>query len=354
MENIPFEFQEVLEEVVNLQATSAHEKGLEITLKIDPKIPRGVVGDPLRIQQVLTNLVGNSIKFTERGNIDVSVEMRALRDDVIDLQFMVRDTGIGISERQQAQLFQAFSQADASISRRYGGTGLGLVITQKLVSHMGGEISLTSRLHQGSTFWFTLRLHTTELPLNDGYNADSLNHRHLLLIEPNMQAAAIVQQTLVQSGLEVTYRSAIPEEQHVYDYVLLNLAPSKETNPTLVELWVQRALAMTHNVIVGVPSTELALADQLMQRYPVKCISKPLSRKNCYKPWQRNSRNSPIPVCPNLKPISFRCASWRSMIIQPTSNSSLRYCKSGLSTWSLAPAVRRRLSKLRAVSSISS
>lgn len=130
MENIPFEFQEVLEEVVNLQATSAHEKGLEITLKIDPKIPRGVVGDPLRIQQVLTNLVGNSIKFTERGNIDVSVEMRALRDDVIDLQFMVRDTGIGISERQQAQLFQAFSQADASISRRYGGTGLGLVITQ--------------------------------------------------------------------------------------------------------------------------------------------------------------------------------------------------------------------------------
>lgn len=279
LENIPFEFQEVLEEVVNLQATSAHEKGLEITLKIDPKIPRGVVGDPLRIQQVLTNLVGNSIKFTERGNIDVSVEMRTLRDDAIDLQFMVRDTGIGISERQQAQLFQAFSQADASISRRYGGTGLGLVITQKLVSHMGGEISLTSRLHQGSTFWFTLRLHTTELPLNDGYNAESLNHRHLLLIEPNMQAAAIVQQTLVQSGLEVTYRSAIPEEQHVYDYVLLNLAPSKETNPTLVELWVQRALAMTHNVIVGVPSTELALADQLMQRYPVKCISKPLSRK---------------------------------------------------------------------------
>ncbi|MEH0369628.1 two-component sensor histidine kinase BarA [Vibrio mimicus] len=279
LENIPFEFQEVLEEVVNLQATSAHEKGLEITLKIDPKIPRGVVGDPLRIQQVLTNLVGNSIKFTERGNIDVSVEMRALRDDVIDLQFMVRDTGIGISERQQAQLFQAFSQADASISRRYGGTGLGLVITQKLVSHMGGEISLTSRLHQGSTFWFTLRLHTTELPMNDGYDANLLNHRHLLLIEPNMQAAAIVQQTLVQSGLEVTYRSAIPEEEQVYDYVLLNLAPSKETNPTLVELWVQRALAMTHNVIVGVPSTELALADQLMQRYPVKCIGKPLSRK---------------------------------------------------------------------------
>ncbi|MGL4381794.1 MAG: two-component sensor histidine kinase BarA [Vibrio sp.] len=279
LENIAFEFQDVLEEVVNLQATSAHEKGLEITLKIDPKIPRGVVGDPLRIQQVLTNLVGNSIKFTERGNIDVSIEMRTQRDDMIDLQFMVRDTGIGISERQQAQLFQAFSQADASISRRYGGTGLGLVITQKLVSHMGGEISLTSRLHQGSTFWFTLRLHTTELPINDGYDAQLLAERHLLLIEPNMQAAAIVQQTLQQSGLEVTYHSALPEHDQTYDYVLLNLAPNKEINPSLVQTWVQRALAISQHVIVGMPTTELALADQLMQHYPIKCISKPLSRK---------------------------------------------------------------------------
>ncbi|QIL85867.1 two-component sensor histidine kinase BarA [Vibrio sp. HDW18] len=279
LENIAFEFQDVLEEVVNLQATSAHEKGLEITLKIDPKIPRGVVGDPLRIQQVLTNLVGNSIKFTERGNIDVSIEMRTQRDDMIDLQFMVRDTGIGISERQQAQLFQAFSQADASISRRYGGTGLGLVITQKLVSHMGGEISLTSRLHQGSTFWFTLRLHTTELPINDGYDAQLLADRHLLLIEPNMQAAAIVQQTLQQSGLEVTYQSTLPEHDQTYDYVLLNLAPNKEINPSLVQTWVQRALTISQHVIVGMPTTELALADQLMQHYPIKCISKPLSRK---------------------------------------------------------------------------
>ena len=124
LENIPFEFQETLEEVVSLQATSAHEKGLELTLKVDPKIPAGLVGDPLRIQQVLTNLVGNSIKFTERGNIDISVELRSQKEDAVELQFMVRDTGIGISERQQAQLFQAFSQADASISRRYGGTGL--------------------------------------------------------------------------------------------------------------------------------------------------------------------------------------------------------------------------------------
>ncbi|MFZ6044230.1 ATP-binding protein, partial [Vibrio natriegens] len=90
-------------------APSAHEKGLELTLKVDNRIPTGLIGDPLRIQQVLTNLIGNAVKFTERGNIDVAVEVKADREENIDLQFMVRDTGIGISERQQAQLFQAFS-----------------------------------------------------------------------------------------------------------------------------------------------------------------------------------------------------------------------------------------------------
>lgn len=161
---------------MRLLAPTAHEKGLELTLKVDDRIPPSLIGDALRIQQMLTNLIGNAVKFTERGNIDVTVELKSDKDDEgIELQFMVRDTGIGISERQQAQLFQAFSQADASISRRYGGTGLGLVITQKLVSQMGGEVSLTSRLHQGSTFWFTVRLTKTDLPVSQLIDTSSLS-----------------------------------------------------------------------------------------------------------------------------------------------------------------------------------
>ncbi|WP_217522816.1 two-component sensor histidine kinase BarA [Vibrio metschnikovii] len=296
LENIPFEFQETLEEVVNLQATSAHEKGLEITLKVDPKIPLGLVGDPLRIQQVLTNLVGNSIKFTERGNIDISVEMRSQRDDMVELQFMVRDTGIGISERQQAQLFQAFSQADASISRRYGGTGLGLVITQKLVGQMGGEISLTSRLHQGSTFWFTLRLPATTMPISDWVDTQALLDKQLLLVEPNMQAASIVQQQLVQAGLTVTYRSSMPEESEHYDYILLNLSPTKETDSTIVEQWIQQALQSAPHVIIGTPSTELALADQLMKHYPVQCVTKPLSRRKLLQTLLAHQPTLPTPI----------------------------------------------------------
>ncbi|WP_019278024.1 two-component sensor histidine kinase BarA [Vibrio coralliilyticus] len=294
LENIPFEFQETLEEVVSLQATSAHEKGLELTLKVDPKIPAGLVGDPLRIQQVLTNLVGNSIKFTERGNIDISVELRSQKEDAVELQFMVRDTGIGISERQQAQLFQAFSQADASISRRYGGTGLGLVITQKLVSQMGGEISLTSRLHQGSTFWFTLRLNSTDMPVSDLLETQVLRQRTLLLVEPNMQAASVTQQTLVQEGLIVTYRSSIPEEASQFDYVLLNLAPNKTNEAELVEQWVKQAQQCAPQVVVGIPSTALALSDHLIQTHHVHCITKPLSRRKLLQTLAANQESLPM------------------------------------------------------------
>ncbi|WP_299133317.1 two-component sensor histidine kinase BarA [uncultured Vibrio sp.] len=299
LENIPFEFQASLEEVVNLQATNAHEKGLELTLKIDPKVPPGVVGDPLRIQQILTNLVGNSIKFTERGNIDISVELRSQSEDNIELQFMVRDTGIGISERQQAQLFQAFSQADASISRRYGGTGLGLVITQKLVSQMGGEISLTSRLHQGSTFWFTLRLSTTDMPMTELIETQCLQDKQLLLIEPNMQAASITQQILTQEGLVVTYRSVMPDESTSYDYVLLNLAANQDYQFDTVSGWAIGAKKIAQNVIISTPSTELALGEQLMKEVDVQCITKPLSRKKLLQTLVSNQ--APTLIAPAIE-----------------------------------------------------
>lgn len=299
LENIPFEFEETLEEVVSLQATSAHEKGLEITLSIDPDIPTGLVGDPLRIQQVLTNLVGNSIKFTERGNIDISVELRSRKDDIVELQFMVRDTGIGISERQQAQLFQAFSQADASISRRYGGTGLGLVITQKLVSQMGGEISLTSRLHQGSTFWLTLSFHATHMPVSDHIDTEILNQRSILLVESNMQVATITQKILLKEGLQVTSRSNLPDNVEKFDYVLLNLAANRSNDQHEVEQWVEHAMQCAPHVVVGTPSTALALSDHLLQKYQVHCITKPLSRKKLMQTLVANQDHLPeLPLVP--------------------------------------------------------
>ena len=130
LEHIPFALRETLDEVVVLLAPSAHDKGLELTLDVHNDVPEQVIGDSLRLQQIITNLLGNAIKFTETGNIDIRVELRKRLDRRVEVEVQIHDTGIGISERQQSQLFQAFRQADASISRRHGGTGLGLVITQ--------------------------------------------------------------------------------------------------------------------------------------------------------------------------------------------------------------------------------
>ncbi|WP_112478550.1 two-component sensor histidine kinase BarA [Vibrio variabilis] len=312
LENIPFEFQDSLDEVVALQATSAHEKGLELTLKVDPKIPSGLVGDPLRIQQILTNLVGNSIKFTERGNIDISVELKSSKEDRVELQFMVRDTGIGISERQQAQLFQAFSQADASISRRYGGTGLGLVITQKLVGQMGGDISLTSRLHQGSTFWFTVKLSSTDIPMLDPIDPAVIHNKRLLLVEPNMQAASVLQQTLTNEGVMVTYRSTLPERVESFDYIIVCLPTNEEVPLAVIEEWIARCKQSTSNIIIGTASTQLALSDYLMQTHHVQCLTKPLSRK---KLLQSLVDKQPAQLAPAVEVISTEKRSLNVMAV---------------------------------------
>ncbi|MGR5153845.1 two-component sensor histidine kinase BarA [Photobacterium swingsii] len=289
LENIPFDFTESLDEVMRLLAPNAHEKGLELTLKIDNRIPAGLIGDPLRIQQVLTNLIGNAVKFTERGNIDVSVELKADKDENVELQFIVRDTGIGISERQQAQLFQAFSQADASISRRYGGTGLGLVITQKLVTQMGGEISLTSRLHQGSTFWFSLRLLKTDLPVSQPIDTATLVGKKLLLIEPNMQAASVTQQRLISAGLQVTYRSTMPEDIEPHQFALLSLSPGEQ--PPIATLLdnVFKAEQIADKVIVSLPATELALSERLLAAGVSACLGKPLAQRKLFEALAGNN-----------------------------------------------------------------
>lgn len=298
LENIPFDLQDTLDEVVSLQATSAHEKGLEITLNIDPNIPQGMVGDPLRIQQVLTNLVGNAIKFTERGNIDIVAELRSNQDKKIEVQFMVRDTGIGISERQQAQLFQAFSQADASISRRYGGTGLGLVITQNLINQMGGEISLTSRLHQGSTFWFSVTFQATNMPIAPQIDSSTLQGKSILLVEPNMPAAAIIEQQLTRVGMHVTYQAQLADNSDHFDVVLLNLPPNIQHDQSSLFGIIQQGLTLSSQLILGLPSTELALAENLIKLYPIQCIAKPIVRRKLIQLMLPNQAKSTLLAAP--------------------------------------------------------
>ncbi len=186
-------------------AGRAHEKGLELTCRIRPDVPDALIGDAGRLRQVILNLVGNAIKFTEAGHIDVDVARDVVVDGEAALHFTVTDTGIGIAPEQQWQIFGAFVQADASTSRRFGGTGLGLTISAQLVELMGGRIWLTSDPGQGSQFHVALRF-----PLADPAEAaterptEVLRGRHVLAVDDSATARAVIGDLLASWGMAPT------------------------------------------------------------------------------------------------------------------------------------------------------
>jgi len=156
LEKVGFNLRELMDNVLRLMEKPAEAKGLTLRVVVDDDVRAGVRGDPVRVRQILSNLVGNAIKFTERGGVSVRVSRRGDTTTHHELLFAVRDTGIGLAPEQAARLFQPFTQADASVTRRYGGTGLGLTICKKLVELMGGKIGVRSEAGRGSVFWFSI------------------------------------------------------------------------------------------------------------------------------------------------------------------------------------------------------
>ncbi len=192
-ETVDFRLDEVLDNLTNIIAVKADEKGLEFLFDIDPHIPLALVGDPLRIGQILINLCGNAIKFTESGEVVVGVKLLKQSEDILNLQFDVRDSGIGLSQEQQDKLFKSFSQADASITRKYGGTGLGLTISKRLVELMGGKIWVTSEADQGSTFSFTLDCELQDAKMKNNYKpVKDLIDKPVLVVDDNDVARDIL------------------------------------------------------------------------------------------------------------------------------------------------------------------
>ena len=155
IETVPFTLDQVIQQVAVVTGEKAHDKGLEFLVDVPPAIPQNLLGDPLRLGQILTNLVNNAVKFTAQGEVRLTAELLERTGDKAKLRFSVRDTGIGMSAEQVAKLFRPFTQADMSTTRKHGGTGLGLTISRRLVELMGGQIWLESTPGEGSTFIFT-------------------------------------------------------------------------------------------------------------------------------------------------------------------------------------------------------
>ena len=203
VERIGFELDEVLDNVAGLIAERAAAKGLELIVDVDRQVPGRLVGDPLRVRQVLANFASNALKFTERGEIVIRVAVVEKGDSDVVLRFSVRDTGIGIDEAQLARLFQSFHQADASITRQYGGTGLGLVISRRLVELMGGEVAVDSRPGEGSEFSFVVRLGWEPSKLERLSQVPDLRGRRMLVVDDNDYARQIVGEMLASMTFAV-------------------------------------------------------------------------------------------------------------------------------------------------------
>jgi len=210
IESVDFRLQSVFDHISNLIELKAAEKGLDLKIDIAPDVPQVLKGDPLRLGQILLNLANNAVKFTPRGHITLGVEMSQRQDDRVMLHFLVCDTGIGMAPEQQSELFQPFSQADSSTSRRYGGTGLGLAICKKLVEMMGGKIWVESEQGKGSCFRFNIRLAVGDAErlrqeaADRGDAAAKLAGAKILLVEDNVLNMELTTALLDQRGLLVT------------------------------------------------------------------------------------------------------------------------------------------------------
>jgi PAS domain S-box-containing protein len=193
MEAIPFSIEEVLENLATVVAVKTQSKGLELLFMREPEVPSHLIGDPLRLGQILVNLANNAVKFTDQGEILVTIGVEARTADQVTLRFSVEDTGIGMNEEQMGRLFKSFSQADTSTTRKYGGTGLGLAISKQLAELMDGEIGVESAQEKGSTFFFTAVLGIADkLEERDFLPSPDLRGLKVLVVDDNEHSREIL------------------------------------------------------------------------------------------------------------------------------------------------------------------
>ena len=268
IELIPLELREIVTELITLHTMTADEKAIQLYAEIDEKIPNILVGDPTRIRQILANLISNALKFTEKGHVLVRIRLVSSDDNNAMVSFEVEDTGVGIEDHVKDKLFNEFTQADGSTTRKYGGTGLGLAIVRQLVEMMHGEFGVESKPGEGSTFWFRIPLEisseqTLKQPGEFEQEFKGTLSGHILLVEDNPINQMIAQKMLEKIGLESSLAHDGQQalnmlEQNTYDAVLMDCQmPVLDGFEATRRIRQQEALkalpviAMTANVMEG-------------------------------------------------------------------------------------------------------
>jgi len=288
LEMVDFNLRDCLESTMKILAFRADEKGLELLCEIAPEVPEVVRGDSSRLRQIVTNLVGNAIKFTNEGEVAMKVEVKSQGDDNRTLQFTVSDTGIGISPEKQALIFDPFSQADTSTTRKYGGTGLGLTISARLVELMGGRIRLESEVGRGTHFFFTVQMKSSEMPSAIGSIAppEILRGVKVLVVDDNSTNRRILdgmlrrwemRPTLVEGGEgALAELSAARETEEPYKLILTDMHMPKMDGFSLVERIRQRPELATATIMMLTSAGHRGDAERCKQLGVAAYLLKPI------------------------------------------------------------------------------
>lgn len=293
IEAIEFEFHDLVEKVAQMLSMRAQEKGLELLVYLDREVPDQLVGDPSRLRQIMVNLLGNAIKFTEAGEVFIKVEVESHQEDDCFLKISVADTGIGIPEDRLERIFESFTQADSSVARKYGGSGLGLSICKRLVNMMGGRIWVESRLGQGTTFAFTVRLGSLNgktrkfhIPTPD------LKGRRAMVIASNATSLQILQTLLTELNLETAITDdvetglrqlqAARDEQRGFDLVLIDAG-----GPHLLGIGavgrIRKVEGVEHIVVMAPYKRMHEVKAALRRQQDIHYLVKPIHRGDLYR-----------------------------------------------------------------------
>jgi two-component system sensor histidine kinase BarA len=291
IESIPFSLREAVEDTLVLLAPSAHKKNIELSIKICNSIPDSLLGDAMRIKQIMNNLVSNAIKFTQHGSVMIDVTFKKINPKQTAIKVTVTDTGIGMNSEQQQAIFKAFSQADQSITRLHGGTGLGLVICQRLAYEMKGDVGFCSQENKGSTFWFKFECGVNTLSLNSELDTLRLANKTILYYEPHHHSRTATYDILLNWKMQVTQVESIHQLTKVletskkaninFDYALLGHDRNATALSDLKKIITQIKPQISH-IHLAINSNSPSLQDALLASGALSCLSKPITAYKLY------------------------------------------------------------------------
>ena len=285
IEKIPFSIRESIEETLTLLAPSAHKKNIELSLRVSPQLPDSLIGDAMRIKQVMVNLANNAIKFTDKGSVDIKIEGHVIGKNRYKIRVTVQDTGIGISDQQKNSIFQAFGQGDKSVTRIYGGTGLGLVISQRLVSEMHGGIGFESIENEGSTFWFTFQCEINPIPALQLSAPESLVGKAILYYERHTASRLATSEILAGWQMKTTCISQRSDMNELlankkllssFDFALIG-HDAKPSALNEVKKFIFILKDIIPSIHLAINSNSPSLHEALISSGAKTCLSKPVT-----------------------------------------------------------------------------